>query len=284
MIKTKLIFLNIAGKITKHCQTSKMVNTLICRWFAFILTLPVATVSAGELHIAVAANFTKPIKQLEQIFEEQYAHSLTVSLGSTGQLYAQIQHGAPYEVFLAADTKRPQLLIDKGMAINESFFIYAVGQLVLWSTQADLIDSDAQVLKSDNFQHIAIANPKTAPYGAAAQQVLQKQGVWESLQTKIVQANNITQTYQFVATGNAELGFIALSQYRVTEEKLKGSHWQVPQTLYDPIEQGAVLLKKGVTNPVAQAFFDFLQSPAAVKVIEDFGYSRFSLRVQNEAL
>jgi molybdate transport system substrate-binding protein len=274
MTKTQVNFLNITKTMTKNSQISKIVNTLFSHWLAFILTLPITTASAGELHIAVAANFTKPIKQLEQIFEEQYAHSLTISLGSTGQLYAQIQHGAPYEVFLAADTKRPQLLIDKGMAINESFFIYAVGQLVLWSTQADLIDRDAQILKSGNFQHIAIANPKAAPYGAAAQQVLQKQGVWESLQTKIVQGNNITQTYQFVATGNAELGFIALSQYRVTEEKLKGSHWQVPQTLYDPIEQGAVLLKKGATNPIAQAFLDFLQSPAAVKVIKDFGYSR----------
>lgn len=272
MTKIKLIPLNRVGKTTQSCQTSKIVKTLLHHWFALVLTLPIATVSAGELYVAVAANFTKPIKQLEQMFEKQYAHSLMVSLGSTGQLYAQIQHGAPYEVFLAADTKRPQLLIDKGMATRESFFIYAVGELVLWSTQSDLIDSEAQVLNRGNFQYLAIVNPKTAPYGAAAQQVLQKQGVWEQLQAKIVQGHNITQTYQFIATGNAELGFIALSQYLVTKDKLKGSHWRVPQTLYDPIEQGAVLLKKGATNPVAQAFLDFLQSPAAIKVIEDFGY------------
>lgn len=232
----------------------------------------IAGVSAEELHVAVAANFIKPIKSIKSLFEKESGHHVIVSTGSTGQLYAQIKNGAPSEVFLAADRKRPKQLINEGLAVNGSLFTYAVGQLVLWSSQADRVDQTGQVLNHDKFKHLAIANPQTAPYGAAAKQVLEKRGLWESLQNKIVQGNNITQTYQLIATGNAELGFIALSQYKAIVEKSSGSHWLVDQTLYDPIQQGAVLLKEGENQLAAQAFIEFLQSPPARRIIEEFGY------------
>lgn len=237
------------------------------------LTMNLTPVSAEELYIAVAANFTKPIKPIKSLFEKESGHQVIISSGSTGQLYAQIKNGAPSEILLAADRKRPEKLINESIAVKGSLFTYAIGQLVLWSSQADLIDQTGQILNHDKFKHLAIANPKTAPYGTAAKQVLEKLGLWERLQDKIVQGNSITQTYQLIATGNAELGFIALSQYETTIEKSRGSHWLVDQTLYDPIQQGAVLLKKSENRPAAQTFIEWLRSPPALQIIEEFGYA-----------
>lgn len=236
------------------------------------VTMNMTMVSAEELYVAVAANFIKPIKSIKSFFEKESGHHVIVSTGSTGQLYAQIKNGAPSEVFLAADRKRPEQLINEGLAVKGSLFTYAVGQLVLWSSQADLVDQMGQVLNQDKFKHLAIANPQTAPYGTVAKQVLKKLGLWQRLHNKIVQGNSITQTYQLIATGNAKLGFIAFSQYKATIEKSRGSHWLVDQTLYDPIQQGAVLLKKGENQPAAQAFIGFLRSPSVRRIIEEFGY------------
>jgi molybdate transport system substrate-binding protein len=187
-------------------------------------------------------------------------------------LYAQIKNGAPFSVFLAADMKRPKMLVNEGMTVADSLLTYAIGQLVLWSPQADFVDSSGKVLNSDKFKHLAIAHPKMAPYGTAAKQVLEKLGLWQRLQSKMVRGNNISQAYQFTATGNAELGFIALSQYQIITKKSRGSHWLVDKTLYDPIRQGAVLLKKGENNPAALSFMAFLRNPSARQIIETFGY------------
>lgn len=238
---------------------------------SILLLFLTVSVNADEINIAVAANFTGVMKQLEQQFEAETGHDLLVSYSSTGKLYSQIKHDAPYEIFLSADVKHAQRLIDEKEAVTDSLFVYAVGQLVLWSQQADFVDNEGKVLKNGQFTHLAIANPKTAPYGTAAQAVLEKLDLWTDLQDKLVQGDSITQTYQFVGTGNAELGFIAMSQY-VDSEKT-GSYWIVPQNLYSPIEQAAVLLKKGEQHAAAQAFIHFLHSEAAKVVIEKFGYT-----------
>lgn len=242
-------------------------------YLGIAVALNLKPVYADNLHIAVAANFTKPILQLKQQFENRSGHSVVVSFGSTGQLYTQINHGAPYQVFLAADMKRPQMLINsKGKAVADSLFVYAIGQLVLWSPKTAFVTNQIQkiLLQKRQFNYLAIAKPKLAPYGKAAKEVLEKMGLWQQLRTKLVRGNNISQTYQFVATGNADLGFIALSQYIASSG---GSHWLVPNTLYAPIKQGAVLLKTGENQQAAQAFIKFLRSSYARKKIEEFGYT-----------
>lgn len=238
------------------------------KWLFFFLPifLNVSSAQAEKTYVAVAANFAKPMVKLKQAFSQTTGHQVLVSIGSTGQLYAQIIHGAPYEVFLAADTKRPQQLIKEQYA-HGTVIIYALGQLVLWSKDASLIDEKGHILHTQQFKHLAIANPKTAPYGLAAQQVLEKLDLWEGLQSRIVQGNNIGQAYQFIATNSAQLGFIAYSQY-LTEKQ--GSYWLIPSTLYTPIQQGAVLLKRD--SPVAEAFCQFLQTSPAREIIKVSGY------------
>ncbi|MEK8018904.1 MAG: molybdate ABC transporter substrate-binding protein [Candidatus Parabeggiatoa sp.] len=241
--------------------------------FHFVLALCTASVSAGELHLAVAANFTQPLKQhLKQQFEKDSGHRLIISFGGTGQLYSQIKFGAPFDLFLAADMKRPEKLVSEGLAVAGSLFTYAEGQLILWSPDPDIVDANGKILSTGQFKHLAIAHPKMAPYGAAAKQVLEKLGLWKTLQRQrqIVRGNNVSQAYQFTATGNAQLGFIALSQYQATPKR--GSHWQVPKDWYSPIRQGAVLLKRGQNNPAAKAFIAFLQSDSARQTIEELGY------------
>jgi molybdate transport system substrate-binding protein len=247
--------------------------TYLIHGLAIIFALSIISVSAAELHVAVAANFTKPLKLLKQQFEQNTPHHLIISFGATGQLYAQIKHGAPFDLFLAADMKRPERLVKEGMAIAESLSTYAIGQLVLWSPQAGLVDAEGKILMDGQFKHFAIAHPKLAPYGTAAKQVLEKLGLWHTLQHKIVRGHNANQAYQFVVTGNAELGFIALSHYLALEEKSRGSHWLVPKKWYAPIRQGLVLLKKAENNPAAQAFLAFLQSPSAQQIVKEFGYT-----------
>jgi len=224
---------------------------------------------AGEVRVAVAANFTSAMKDIAADFERRSGHHVVLSFGSTGSLYAQIHHGAPYDLFLAADERRPKLLEQEGTAVAGTRFTYAIGRLVLWSAKPGVVDARGDVLKHGSFARLAIANPKTAPYGAAAQQVLEHLKLWHALQPRIVRGENIAQTHQFVATGNAELGFVALSQVVKTGG---GSQWQVPQTLYPPIRQQAVLLVRGKDKPAAHALLDYLRSAAGRNVIERFGY------------
>jgi len=234
-----------------------------------LFTLAIISAYAGEVHIAVATNFTLPVEKLKPLFQKIYGHQILISTGSTGQLYAQIQHGAPFEVFLAADMSRPQKISEQS---GTQPFVYAIGRLVLWSPKNDFVDEKGAILRKNSITYLAIANPKTAPYGVAAQQVIEKLGLSKTLQSKIVHGNSIAHAYQFVTTGSAELGFIAFSQYKQRDESEKGSYWLVPQDLYIPIEQGAILLKKGIHNPAAQDFITFLRSPIAREVIESFGY------------
>ena len=234
-----------------------------------LICVPPNKLLAAEVHTAVAANFTSTMATLIPLFEASTGHRVIASYGSSGTLYAQIKNGAPFEVFLSADAERPRRLVEEGNAIPDSRFTYTTGKLVLWSTAADLIDAQGEVLRKGDFQHLAIANPKTAPYGAAAQEVLNRLGLWDKLQGRIVQGENIMQTFQFVASGNAELGFVAASQL---EERTDGAFWIPPQSLYGPIEQQAVLLTNGRNNPAAVAFMAYLKSKEAISRIEA-GYS-----------
>lgn len=234
---------------------------------ALILASASTVVSAGEVKVAVAANFTAAMKEIATAFEQATGHTTRISYGSTGKLYTQIENDAPFEVFLAADQERPKLLVDAGKASGE--FTYAVGKLVLWSTNPALISDGAKVLSGDDFRKLAIANPKTAPYGAAAVEVMQALMLYEMLEPKLVRGDNIAQTYQFVATRNAELGFVAKAQIALDPN---GSSWDVDQSLYGPIRQDAVLLEKGDANPAASALMEYLKGDEARAVIEKYGY------------
>ncbi|WP_324732827.1 molybdate ABC transporter substrate-binding protein [Pseudomonas paeninsulae] len=231
-----------------------------------------ASALAEEVQVAVAANFTAPIQAIAPAFAKATGHTLVAAFGATGQLYAQIQNGAPFEVFLAADASTPAKLESAGLGVAGSRFTYAIGSLVLWSAKADYIDGSAAVLKANQFKHLAIANPKAAPYGLAARQVLDKLGLSAALQSKLVEGQSITQTLQFVSTGNAELGFVALSQVYQDGQLGSGSAWAVPDELYEPIKQDALLLKKGEHNPAASALIEYLKGPQAAAIIKSFGY------------
>lgn len=239
------------------------------------------TVFAGRVTVAVAANFTGVARELVPLFEQETGHRVKLSYGSTGKLYAQIQHGAPYEVFLSADVVRPQRAIKEGLAVQGSDFTYAKGKLVLWSADPDLFDqgSGPEFLASGSFARLAIANPKTAPYGQAAFQYLQSQGLWLSMKKKVVRGDSIAQTFQFVATGNAQLGFVALSQIKSWQGRA-GSLWEPSEQQIAPIEQQAVLLTRGEKNPAARAFMLFLKSDKAQAVIQSAGYGVFESMVK----
>lgn len=235
---------------------------------AVVLWCGISSVAlADEVKVAVAANFTEPMKEIAAAFEKKTRHTASVSYGSTGKFYTQIINGAPFEILLAADQKTPKLLQDGGLGSGR--FTYAIGKLVLWSADPALVDTQGKVLKTGGFEKIAVANPKTAPYGTAAVQAMQARGVYAALKPKIVQGDNITQTYQFVATRNAQLGFVALSQVIGVKS---GSAWQVPQALYDPIRQDAVLLKTGASSPAASELMSYLKSDDAQAVIKKYGY------------
>ena len=228
-----------------------------------------AQAMAGQTNIAVAANFTDAAKEIAAAFKAKSGHEAVLSFGATGALYTQITQEAPFEILLSADAERPKKAVDDGLGVSDSRFTYAIGKLVLWSKNADLVKGEA-TLKGGAFTKIAIANPTAAPYGAAAIEVLKALKLDETLQPKIVQGNSIAQTFQFIDTANAELGFIALSQLA---GKSDGSRWMVPQTLYSPIKQDAVLLKKGVSNEAATAFMSFLKGAEARAIIEKYGYA-----------
>lgn len=218
-----------------------------------------------ELNIAVASNFKQPAAKIVQEFQDRTGRNVIVTLGSTGKLYAQIEHGAPYDVFLAADAERPRLVEAHFSTAKGSRFTYAVGNLVLWSPTKGVVDPDGQILDQGGFSRIAIANPLLAPYGRAAEEVLKKRGLWRQLQDKLVRGENIGQTFQFVYSGNADIGFVALSQVKDSG----GSMWIVPQELYSPIEQQAVLLSD---DPGAREFLEYLKSKQAREIIRGYGY------------
>ena len=224
---------------------------------------------AGETKVAVAANFTATVKQIAARFELKTGHKAVLIFGSTGKLYAQIYNAAPFDVFLAADSKRPQRAESEGLAVSGTRFTYATGKIVLYSTNPTLINGTSEVLLSKQYNKLAIGNPKTAPYGLAAMEVLKKLGIHDKVKSKIVRGDNIAQTHQFVMTGNAQLGFVARSQ--VINDK-SGSRWQVPDNLYSPIRQDAVLLKHGADNAAAQAFLAFLKGDIAHDIIKQYGY------------
>jgi len=242
--------------------------------FAGLMVLGLSTpLRAAEVQVAVAANFTAPMQKIAAEFEKASGHKAQLAFGSTGKFYAQIKNGAPFEVLLAADDETPAKLEKEGLAVAGSRFTYAIGQLALWSARPDYVDARGAVLKQGGFGHLAIANSKLAPYGAAAVETLNKLGLLAALQPKFVQGENITQTYQFVSTGNAELGFVAVSQV-VENGKLKsGSAWIVPAALHTPIRQDAVVLTQGKDNPAATALVKFLKTDQARAVIQSYGYA-----------
>lgn len=227
---------------------------------------------ADEVQVAVAANFTAPIQAIAKDFEKDTGHKLVASFGATGQFYAQINNGAPFEVFLAADDSTPAKLEQEKQTVAGSRFTYAIGTLALWSAKPGYVDAQGEVLKTNDYKHLSIANPKTAPYGLAATQVLAKLNLTEATKGKLVEGQNITQAFQFVSTGNAELGFVALSQIYKDGKVENGSAWIVPSSLHDPIRQDAVILNKGKDNPAAKAFIDYLKGPKATAVIKSYGY------------
>lgn len=227
---------------------------------------------ADDVNVAIAANFAAPMEEIAQAFHKTTGHQLKISTGASGKFYAQIRNGAPFQVFLSADEEKPAQLEKEGLAVQGSRFTYAIGKLVLWSANPNMVDVKAKVLESNRFNKIAIANPKTAPYGEAAIETLTALNLMPQLEPKFVMGENIGQTYQFVDSGNAELGFIALSQVTKNNQLSSGSLWLVPEQLYAPIRQDAVLLVKGQDSSAARQLMAFLKSDAARRIIKSYGY------------
>ncbi|MBS4095415.1 MAG: molybdate ABC transporter substrate-binding protein [Sulfuricella sp.] len=227
---------------------------------------------AVEVNVAVAANFTAPMNVIAGEFAKDTGHQAKLAFGSTGKFYAQIKNGAPFQMLLAADDETPAKLAQEGLAIPASRYTYAIGTLVLWSAQPGMVDAHGEALKKGKFNKLALANPKLAPYGQAAIEVLTGMGLLEQLAPKFVQGENIAQTYQFAMTGNAELGFVALSQVMKDGKISSGSAWIVPAKLHSPIRQDAVILEAGKGNAGADALLKYLKSDKARAIIKSYGY------------
>ena len=249
-------------------------------WLVIILSAAVvsATAKAEEVTVAVAANFTAPMQKIAQAFEQDTGHKVLLAFGATGKFYAQIKNGAPFAVLLSADDETPARLEKEGVAVAGTRFTYAFGRLALWSKNPSLVDDKGQVLLRDNtnknnFKKLAIADPKLAPYGAAAIEVIERMGVIDKLRPKLVQGDSIGQAFQFVMTENAELGFVALSQISIDGRITQGSAWVVPQNLYTPLKQDAVLLPFGKDNAVAIALMKYMRTERAQTIIRSYGYS-----------
>ena len=242
------------------------------KWLLVAFAVVAASARAGEVQVAVAANFALPMQQIAAGFEKDTGHKALISTGATGKFYAQIKNGAPFQVLLAADDETPAKLEAEGLAVKGSHFTYAVGRLVLWSTKEGLVEEGGKVLATDRFNKLALANPKLAPYGAAAVETLTRLGLFSAVEPKFVQGENIAQTYQFAASGNADLGFVALSQVSKNGKLTGGSAWVVPADLHAPIRQDAVLLTPGADSAAARALLKYLQGDAARAVIRSFGY------------
>lgn len=228
---------------------------------------------ADEVSVAVAANFTAPMQKIAAQFEKDTGHKAVLSFGATGKFYAQINNGAPFGILLAADDTTPEKLTKEGKGMDASRFTYAIGQLVLWSKQVGYVDDQGAVLKTGNYQHIAIANPKLAPYGLAAMETLGKLGLTAQVQPKTVLGENIGQTYQFAASGNAQLGFVALSQVMEDGKIREGSAWIVPASMHEPIRQDAIVLNSAKDNAAAKALMDYLKGDKARAIIKSYGYA-----------
>lgn len=239
---------------------------------SLLAVFAIGAAQADEVQVAVAANFTAPIQAIAADFEKDTGHKLVTSFGATGQFYTQIKNGAPFEVFLSADDTTTLKLEAEGETVKGSRFTYAVGTLALWSAKEGYVDTKGKTLSDNQYQHLSIANPKTAPYGLAATQVLARLGLTDKVRDKIVEGQNITQAYQFVSTGNAELGFVALSQIYKDGKVTSGSAWVVPANMHDPIKQDAVILNKGKDSAAAKALVDYLKGPKAAAVIKSYGY------------
>ena len=244
----------------------------ILAWCLCVLaTTAVTPAFAEQVLVAVAANFIPPFREIATEFEKATGHTLRVAAGSSGNFYSQIKNGAPFDVFFSADMERPKLLEDEGLGVKDSRFTYAIGRLVLWSPQADLIKGE-ETLRSKSYKRLAMANPKTAPYGMAAMQAMQKLELWNSVQPQLVMGESLGQTMGFIESGNAQLGFVALSQALDPKIKGKGSRWDVPTNLHEPITQDVVLLTKGKDNSGAKALMEFIGGPQAKTIIERYGY------------
>eukprot|EP00659_Diplonema_papillatum_P007400 gene7400-11367_t len=258
-------------------RASRLAHTALA---TLIAAFGFSSANADEVQVAVAANFTAPIQAIAADFEKDTGHKLVAAYGATGQFYTQIKNGAPFEVFLSADDTTPQKLEAEGDTVKGSRFTYAVGTLALWSAKEGYVDAKGEVLKKNQFQHLSIANPKAAPYGLAATQVLAKEGLTEKVKDKLVEGQNITQAYQFVSTGNAELGFVALSQIYKDGKVTSGSAWIVPSSMHDPIKQDAVILNKGKDSAAAKALVEYLKGPKAAAVINaDFSAIWLTLKL-----
>jgi molybdate transport system substrate-binding protein len=227
---------------------------------------------ADTVQVAVAANFAEPFQKIAAAFLTDTGHSAVPIVGSTGKFYAQIKFGAPFDVLLAADDETPRKLEAEGLAVKGKHFTYAIGKLALWSAQPNVVDAQGDVLKKGHFEHLALANPKLAPYGAAGVETLKTLGLYETLSSKIVQGESIAQAHQFVSTGNAEVGFVALSQIAKPDKPVVGSWWLVPTSYYTPILQDAALINKGANNPAAVALMTYLKGDKAKAVIKAYGY------------
>lgn len=245
----------------------------VSQWLAICVVAVFAQVGqAAEVHVAVAANFTAPMKRIAEEFEKVSGHKAVLSYGATGKFYAQIANGAPFDVFLSADDETPAKLEKEGFAVAGSRFTYATGRLVLWSAKPGLVDDKAAVLVRNDFKHLAIASPKLAPYGVAAMEALTKIGMLNALQAKLVQGESIGQAFSMTLTGNADLGFVAMSQVFEDGKLKSGSVWVVPDNLHSPLRQDTVLLTRGKNNPAAQQLLVFLKSGQARAIMNSFGY------------
>lgn len=253
-----------------------MVNISALRGHAAAVVISIgltsAPVCAGEVRAAVASNFSAPVERIVALFQQESGHTVKVSLGSSGKFYTQIRGGAPFDVFLGADEAIPKRLEQEGLAAGGTRFVYALGRLVLWSAQPGFVDAKGSVLYKDGYNKLAIADPRLAPYGMAAKETLEKLTMWNAMQRKLVKGENITQAYQFVATENAELGFVALSQIMRDGKVSEGSWWLVPPGMHKPIRQSAVLLSGAKDQAAAKAFLAFLKSEKAAAVMRGFGY------------
>ncbi len=241
-------------------------------WVLFFSFIKTGTAHAGSVQVAVAANFAGALDLIGKDFEQETGHRLVMASGATGKFYAQIKSGAPFEVFLSADTATPRKLEEEGLVVPGSRFTYAIGRLVLWSSKPNYVDREGKILTGGNFDHLSMANPKTAPYGVAAMEILKKRGVDAALAPKLVQGENIAQAHQFVVSGNAQLGFVALSQVYKNGQLTSGSAWFIPDTEYQPIRQDVVMLRTAEGNPAATALLAYLKSPAALNVMASLGY------------
>ncbi|MGC4098264.1 MAG: molybdate ABC transporter substrate-binding protein [Nitrospira sp.] len=235
------------------------------------LLFGVSGAQAEQVQVAVAANFVPAFKDIAVEFEKQSGHTIQMNAGASGKFYAQIKNGAPFDVFFSADDERPKLLEQEGFGVRGTRLTYAIGRLVLWSQDPTLVVGE-DVLKTGKFKHLAMANPQTAPYGTAAMQAMKQLGVWENLQPRIVMGESLGQAIGYVESGNAELGFIALSQALEDKLKGKGSRWDVPSNLHEPIRQDVILLTKGRDNPAAKALMEFIRNPQTRAVLERYGY------------